>query len=350
MAKLPAWKKEETLDYPALVRELKDKGVQNLYLLWGEEEYLLSDFVSKVRTACVGTQDDEFDAKRIDSPAPEADDIAEALDAMPFFGSRTFVELHGFDVNKCRSEGVMSLFSDIPEWCTVVIVLPTGAEPDGRLAFVKRLKETGKAVRFTAQSGSMIHNWITRRFEANGKKIDREAIERLLFVSGDLMTRLIPEITKISSYVSGERVTVQDVEKLAHHIPEANAFGMTNLIAVGSYDAAAGKLAELLAGDAEPPEIMGVIGWQIRQLYAAKIAEKSGRGTVFLKEILGTTSDYRAKKVMETAQKFSLPALTSGVRLCAEYAMKPREMGNVMSDTEAIKEFLIRFARECRHA
>ena len=45
--------------------------------------------------------------------------------------------------------------------------------------------------------------------------------------------------------------------------------------------AAAAKLAELLAGDAEPIEIMGVIGWQVRRLYAAKIAEKSGRGVPF---------------------------------------------------------------------
>ena len=42
------------------------------------------------RAACVGTEGDEFNAKRIDSPAPVANDIAEALDAMPFFGDRTF--------------------------------------------------------------------------------------------------------------------------------------------------------------------------------------------------------------------------------------------------------------------
>ena len=94
---------------------------------------------------------------------------------------------------------------------------------------------------------------------------------------------------------------------------------------------------------------MGVIGWQVRQLYAAKIAEKSGRGTPFLMELLGTSSEYRARKLAETAAKFSLPALTNGVRLCAEYAMKPRESGAI-TDAEAVKEFLIRFAMEARRA
>lgn len=136
---------------------------------------------------------------------------------------------------------------------------------------------------------------------------------------------------------------------LAHHIPEANAFQMTEEIARRNYDGAAAKLAELFAGDAEPIEIMGVIGWQVRQLYAAKIAEKSERGVPFLMEILGTSSEYRARKIAETAAKFSLPALTNGVRLCAECAMKPRENGAI-TDAEAIKEFLIRFAMESRRA
>ena len=202
---------------------------------------------------------------------------------------------------------------------------------------------------FTAQTGTPLNNWIARRFEANGKRIDRDAVDRLVFLSGDLMNRLIPEIAKICGYVPGDRVTAQDVEKLAHHIPEANAFQMTEEIARRNYDGAAAKLAELFAEDAEPVEIMGVIGWQVRQLYAAKIAEKSGRGVPFLMEILGTSSEYRARKIAETAAKFSLPALTNGVRLCAECAMKPRENGAI-TDAEAIKEFLIRFAMESRRA
>lgn len=64
------------------------------------------------------------------------------------------MELRGFDVNKCRDERTTALFADIPDWCTVVITLPTGMEPDGRLSFIKQLKSAGKAVNFTAQTGA----------------------------------------------------------------------------------------------------------------------------------------------------------------------------------------------------
>ena len=64
MAKPSFGKKETPLDYGALVKNLRDKGPEKLYLLWGEEDYLLADFVSRLRAACVGTEGDEFNAKR----------------------------------------------------------------------------------------------------------------------------------------------------------------------------------------------------------------------------------------------------------------------------------------------
>ena len=338
------------LDYAALTRELKSQGPGTLYMLWGEEDYLIQDFVGKLRDACLEGGAGDFDAKRLDGPAPDVRDVEEALDAMPFFGGRTFLELRDFDVNKCRDERMAAVLSDVPEWCTVVIVLPVGSSPDGRLNFVKQLKKQGKAVEFTSQDTGLLYSWIRRRCEAHGKKISRDAMDQLMFLSGELMTRLVPEIEKICAWAKGEYITVEDVDSVAHHIPEADAFRMTDALARKDYDGACAILSELLAGDAEPLEVLGVIGWQLRQLYAARVADVTGRGPAFAKEILGIGSDYRLRKVMETAGRFSMDALTEGVRMCAAYCMKTREQGAALTETEAEKELLLRFAMVSRNA
>lgn len=67
----------------------------------------------------------------------------------------------------------------------------------------------------------MLIDWLIRRFSAAGKSIELEAAQRLIFISGDLMSRLIPEIEKVAAYAKGDRVTVADVEAVANHIPEA---------------------------------------------------------------------------------------------------------------------------------
>ena len=179
--------RDQGLDYRALTKELNTKGPGRLYLLWGPEDYLIADFTEKLCSACISEGMEEFDHKRLDGPALDPDALAEALDAMPFFGGRTFVELRGVDVNKCWDAKTAELLSDVPDWCTVVITLPTGAEPDGRLSLVKQLKKDGKAVEFTSQADRLLYPWIRKRFASHGKTIQNDAIDRLTFISGELM-------------------------------------------------------------------------------------------------------------------------------------------------------------------
>ena len=339
-------RKKEALDYRAVLKELKENGPQRLYLLWGEEDYLIADFIRRLREACSEGGAEDFNVHRLDGQ-PALPDIEEAVNAMPFFGGRTFLELHGFDVNACRDEKFAALLGDIPEWCTVVILLPTGALPDGRLNIIKSIKKNGKALEFTAQEKSLLYNWIRRRVESHGKRIGQAAMERLVFLSGNLMNQLIPEIEKICGYAPGEEVTAEDVEALAHHIPEAEAFEMTEHIAGGDFDGAADILTELLAGDQEPMAIFGAIGWQMRRLYAAKVCDVTGKGAAYYRQLTG---DYHPDKTMKLAEKFSLEELAADVRNCAEYLMRTREQGAVLEELDALKELLIRFAMEGKHA
>ena len=39
-----AKKQDDKLNYPVILRELKEKGPQRLYLLWGQEDYLREQY------------------------------------------------------------------------------------------------------------------------------------------------------------------------------------------------------------------------------------------------------------------------------------------------------------------
>ena len=139
-------KKSDAPSYKELVRRLKTEGPGSLYVLYGAEDYLVRSFARQLRDACVSAGTEDFDAKRLEGPGLNADDLAGALEAIPFFGGRTFVELHGVDINQCTGERFQQLLGDIPEWCTVVVTLPEGVKPDGRLSLTKLLREKGCVV------------------------------------------------------------------------------------------------------------------------------------------------------------------------------------------------------------
>lgn len=337
-------KNREATDYGELTRELREKGPERLYLLWGEEDYLRESFFNELKSACVGNEDDSFNLHRLNGEGLNIQALALAVDSMPFMGERTLVELRNFPVNDFREEAVERLkdiLSDVPDFSTVVLLLPTGSEPDGRLSLVRFLKKQGRSIEFTTQSQSMLTGWIKRRFAALGKDIGREACERLIFLSGQRMTGLIPEIEKLAGYAQGSEVTPSQVEELALHIPEAKVFEFTDRLAARRFDEAAALLSDLLESGEHPIKTLAMIGFQFRRLYTAKVALETGKGMDFVMSLHGL-SPYAADRLTHSAGGFSMEALAHAVELCAEsdYRMK----SSSQDDEEILKELLLKLA------
>ncbi|MBR1456098.1 MAG: DNA polymerase III subunit delta [Oscillospiraceae bacterium] len=337
-------KNDKRLHYPTAVRELKEAGPKKLYLLWGPEDYLREDYLAKLKKLCLPEGEDSFSFKRLDGPELDPLELQQAIDAMPFMTERSFVEIRGVDLNKLASaEQCLKILSDIPDYCTVAFVQSAQFEPDGRLKAIKGLRELAEELRFTQQPQGMLIDWIARRFAAAGKGVELEAAQRLIFISGDLMSRLIPEIDKIAAYTTGDKVRVADVEAVANHIPEAVIFDMTDQIAQKQYNAAIGTLAELLADKKnEPIPMLAMLGVQMRKLYAARLAIDEGLGSAYVMEVCAIKHDFIARRFINAARGFRPEQLKRAVELCAETDYRIKSSGE--DDRELFKEVVLRIA------
>ena len=327
--------------YKDITARFKNEGLGRLYLLYGDESYLIDSFAALIRKEVLDGGNDDFNLHRLEGN-PSLAVLREAVDAMPFMSERSLVELWNADVNAFNDDGFRALFADIPDWCTVVIRQATGIAPKGNLGIVKQIKKDGFAEEFAAQSESSLYSWIQKRFAADGHRIGRSAMDTLCFLSGKLMTGLIPEIEKISAAVAAEEISVADVERYAHHIPEARSFEMTNAMADGDLNKAVSVMAELLQSGEEPIMITALLASQYRSLYAAKVfqSRKMERDRETFKEVTGK-SGYGANVTFETAKKFSLEELRQDVRLCArtDWLLKS---DNTIGEEERMAELLIR--------
>lgn len=338
-------KRNEKTDYPALVRQLRQDGAKSLYLIWGEEDYLRESFYEEVKRLVLEDNCADFNFHRLSGSPVDPQLLAQAVDSVPFMGEHSLVEVRGFEINACKdavAESIKNIISDIPDYCTVVFILPTGYEPDGRLALTKAVKKHGEAIEFTTQPYGLLMSWIARRFEACGKKIGREECERLIFLSGERMTGLVQEIEKIAAAEKNEAVTMDTVEKVAHHIPESRIFEMTDAVAAKRFDDAAFTLAELMQSGEHPIKTLAMLGMQMRRLYAARVALDKNLGAGFVAEVCKMPYQSHVDSLMRSARGFSAQQLKNAVVLCAEadYRMKSSS-----DDDEAIlKELFLRIA------
>ena len=343
-------KEEEKLNYTAAVRELKQLGPERVYLLWGPEDYLREQYLVQLKKICLPEGDDSFSYRRMDGPELDLTALRQAMDALPFMTERSFIELRDMDINKIKdTETFSAMLQDVPEYCVLAFVLDADYELDGRLKSVKALRQTAKELKFTNQSQGMLTDWLVRRFAAAGKRIELDAAQRLIFISGELMSGLIPEIEKVAAYAKGERVTVADVEAVANHIPEAVIFDMTEFIAQKKYNSALSVLAELLADkNNEPIAMLAMLAMQMRRLYAARLAIEQGLGSKFVMEACAIKSDYIAKKLINAARGYTLAQLIRAVELCAQadYQMK----SSSQDARELLKEVVLHIAAGEEHA
>ena len=339
-----AKKEKSAFNYNLEIKKLRESGPDRLYLLFGQEDYLRERFIDELKKIC-SADDSGFNCKRLDGPSVDMNELSEAVDSVPFFADRSYVELRGFDINKCKDndcEKFKAIISDIPEYCTLAVIINAEYEMDGRLASVKALKKYANTIEFTEQGQDALIKWIANRFSACGKTISRSDAEYLSFVSGTLMNRLIPEIEKISSYAKGTTISRSDIDAAAHRIPEADIFEMVDHLSKGNIDAAARLLSDLMADkDNSPIYLLAVFSQQIRKIYAYKLGQSRGMSKQNLMELCNIRFDFHFNKLSMQAKNYSLNSAGKLVELCAEYDFLMKSGGD---NEELMKDLLLKVA------
>ena len=335
-------KKEPTLNYSAELRKLKENGPARLYLLWGEEDYLRDSFLQTMREICA-PGDDAFQVRVFKDARPDPDELRYAIDTLPFFSERSMIELRDLDWTKNDStDRLIQVLSDVPDYCTVVFRLERGEEPDGRSKLIKFLRDNGEEIQFTVQDQNMLVRWITRRFAYYGKSLEIEAAQRLIYLSGDQMNALIPEIEKIAAFARDVKVTVVDVNAVANRIPESDVFDLTNAISERRFQDASGILADLLEQrDVSVPAMLSLLSNQFRRILIAEDAKDIG----LIMELCNLKSDYPAKLLRNSARGFRREQLCHAIELIAQadYRLKSEST----DEKQLLKETVMRIALEC---
>ena len=154
---------------------------------------------------------------------------------------------------------------------------------------------------------------------------------------------------KIASYAAGERITVQDVDTIAEHIPEADVFEMTEHIAKREFNSAFAILAELLeARKNDEILILSILGTQMRSLYAARLAIEENLGLKYVMEVCALKYDNHARKLLQTARGFTTEQLRSAIRICAETDRRIKSFTG--DNSRLLQEAVLRIAAEASDA
>ena len=265
---------------------------------------------------------------------------------------RTMTAVTDYDIFKLGEEQrgkLIALLEDLPPYCCLVFVYDTLEYKPNRTMkkLCKALDTYVEAVEVPAAENSDLLPWISRRFKALGKEIDRQTAEYLVFTCGGLMTGLVPEIQKIAAYAKGPAVTREDVDAVADPVLSAEVFRLSDAVLQGNYDQAASILGDLLKMQTEPILILAALGSQLRRIWTARLALDSGRDRYWLMELWGMKSDYPAKLLLSAARRTTGEWCAQAVRQCQVLDRRMKSERGVDSAGE-LKLLLVRLAARRR--
>ena len=324
---------------------------ERLYFFHGEEVFLMQHYLTQMREKLIDELTQDFNAHRFTQETFSVQAFCDAVEALPMMAERTFVqvdEIDLFKLSEAERDKMISVLSDIPDYCTVVFTYEIVEwKPDKRLKKLwDAVSKHGTIVEFAKRSQRELIDWIGRHFGKYGKRISNDLCTYLIDITGGTMTALQGEITKIAAYSGSDVIVKADIDAVTEPVLDAVVFQMTDLLGAGKYGEAMLKLHTLFKMQQEPIVILGAVGGHFRRISAARTLMDCGKNTDDLMRLTGL-KDYPARKTMGAAKAFNAKFCRRASELILETDYK---MKTSFDEQERLLELLVlQLAQEARH-
>lgn len=311
---------------------LKQSNPANLYIFYGDEDYLRDYYLTELRKKTVADGMESFNLRIFEGKDLELQALSEAVEAVPMMSDRTLVQVYDWDLfkNEERRDRLQAMFQDLPDYVCLVFVYDTMEfKSNANTKLGKYLKTKAQMVEFRAQEQSDLNNWIRRRLHKNwDKDIDNPAAEYLTFLCGGLMTNLSGEVDKLGAYAKGRTVTKKDIDAVCDPVLDARAFQMTDAIGTGNYDKAMELLSQLLRMGESPIYILAAVGRLFRQIWSARLALENRKGDGYVAQLWDMKSSWQVRKLSESARRYPLSWCRKAVQMAQEADWEMKLGGN----------------------
>lgn len=312
-----------------LNEEIKTGQLKQIYLLYGEEDYLRSQYRDKLKKALTGDDDSMnyhyFEGK--DVPVGEIIDLAETL---PFFADRRVILIENSGLFKHGGEALAEYLAAPAESACFVF---SEKEIDKRSKLFKAVSAKGRAIEFKVQDENILKRWILGMLKKENKNITERDLEFFLEKTGTSMENISKELEKLLCYcMDRDVITGADIEEICTRQVNNQIFDMMNAIAEKKQKKAMELYYDLLTLKEPPMRILFLLARQFNMLLQVKALKKKGHDNKSIGEAVGLPG-FIAGKYVAQASRFSTEDLKQAVTDCveAEEAVKTGRMNDVLS-------------------
>lgn len=296
-----------------LNQDIKERSFRPVYLLYGEETFLVNSYKNRLKEAVLG--DDTMNFSRYEGKGIDVSELIRQADTMPFFAEKRLILVEDSGFFKASSEALASYLPSMPDTTCIVFA---ESQVDKRNKLYKMVKELGYAAEMQRQDTAQLVRWAGGILAREGRKITGRTMELFLSMTGEDMENIRMELEKIISYTMGKEVITDDDVKAVCTVQVTNRiFDMVSAIVNRQTRKAMDLYEDLLTLKEPPMRILFLIARQFNQILQVKelMAKGMDKGSIASRLKM---QPFVVGKTMPQARQFSRGQILECVRLCVE--------------------------------
>jgi DNA polymerase-3 subunit delta len=298
---------KESVTYDDLIASLKSRKFQPLYLLYGEEDFLVEEATQAIIEAALGPHERQFNLDVLTGSEADIRHVIAIASSFPMMAERRVVALREVDKLNARELDLLTAYAEQPS-PTTSLVLAAG-KADMRKNPFAMIRRSGCAVECKPLYEDKLPAWIDARIHAKQRTITPEASKMLVAYVGTSMRGLNNEIDKLLLYLQDKQtITADDVSAVVGMSKEYTVFELQKAIGLGDLARAAEILQHMLDAGENVPFILIMLTsyfvalWKLHDLRRRGASERAMASEArispyFLREYLGALDRYAPHQI-----------------------------------------------------
>jgi DNA polymerase-3 subunit delta len=270
--------------YQDLILGIKKHKILPLYLLYGEEEFLIQEAVDLIFREVVDPACADFNFNIVYCRDTSAADVVALAQTLPFMSEKRLVIAKEIDAFKASDLEVLVAYLNDPSPATSLVMISSQAKYDKK-PVISAVEARGAVVRFYPLLERDIIGWIEGWARTRGFSLHHDAAQYLWQIIGSDLHKIVNELKKVEIYIKeGKTITYEDIKTVVGDFREYTSFDLAAAVGVKDQKKSLLILSRLIQEGESPVALLGSIAWNFRRLLKAKDMEKGGIG---FEKILG---------------------------------------------------------------
>lgn len=295
-----------------IVEDIKNKTFHPVYLLYGEESYLVRLYRDKLKNAILDGAD-EMNYSNFQGSGIDLLEIREIADTLPFFQDYRIIVLEDTKLFKSANE-----FADyLPSMPDTTILVFAEKEVDKRNKLYKYVQKNGLAVEMTAMSAGDTKKFVAMKLRDGGRVIRESTAEYFLEQVENSLNNIENELEKLIAYTYGrEEITREDIDAVCSVQVTGQIFKMLDAIAGGKKQEVMTLYHDLLTLKESPMSILYLLTRHFNILLQIKSASGENSKSELAKRI--GIPPFAVGKYQMQCKHFTKEQLKKMLTLCTE--------------------------------